>query len=108
MLEGDYFFKAPSDYDEKTRSKKWKENSGDIMRGLSDRFNAMADFNSEAIETTFKAFIEEKELGFGAVLPVFRLAVTGKGMGPSMFDIADMLGKEEVVNRIQSAIEKLN
>ena len=107
MLEEYYFFKAPTEFDEKTQRKKWKENSGDLLRELALRFQAMSDFKSEAIETTFKAFVEEKELGLGAVLPLFRLTVTGKAMGPSMFDIADILGKEEVVSRINSGIEKL-
>ena len=107
MLEGDYFFRAPSEFDEKTKSKKWKENSGEILSELADRFKAISDFRSELIENAFKAFVEEKELGLGAVLSVFRLAVTGKGMGPSMFDIAEIIGKDEVVSRIHTGIQKL-
>jgi glutamyl-tRNA synthetase len=42
------------------------------------------------------------------VLPTFRLAVTGKGMGPSMFEISELLGKDEVVERIETAIQKLS
>jgi glutamyl-tRNA synthetase len=107
MLEADYFFKAPSEFDEKTRSKKWKENSGAIMNGLADRFSSMTDFKSAGVEAAFTTFVEEKELGLGAVLPVFRLAVTGVGTGPSMFDIAELLGAEEVVSRIHFATQKL-
>ena len=47
-----------------------------------------------------------KELGFGAVLPNFRLAITGLGMGPSMFHICSILGKEEVIKRLRLAIER--
>jgi glutamyl-tRNA synthetase len=46
-------------------------------------------------------------LGFGKVGPSFRLAVTGKGMGPSMFTICAVLGKDEVLARISKAIEVL-
>ena len=55
----------------------------------------------------FKAFITSKELGIGAVLPLFRLLVTGKGMGPSMFEIAEFLGKEECVDRIEKGMEAM-
>ena len=65
------------------------------------------DFSAEKIEASFKALLAEKELGFGAVLPNFRLAVTGLGMGPSMFQISALLGKEEVLARIKTAINKI-
>ena len=51
------------------------------------------------------AFSPEKEIGMGAVLPCMRLVLTGKGMGPSVFAIADLLGKEEVINRYKEKNE---
>ena len=51
--------------------------------------------------------MKEKELGFGAILPSFRLAVTGLGMGPSMFQICALLGKQEVLNRIDVAVNTI-
>ena len=62
------------------------------------------EFSAANIESEFKAFLEEKELGFGAVLLPFRLLVTGVGAGPGMFDIAEFLGKEEVLTRIKSGL----
>ena len=61
------------------------------------------------LETKFKAFITSKELGIGAVLPLFRFLVTGAVMGPSMFEIAVFLGKEECIQRMEEgiAIERL-
>ncbi len=105
--ESRVFFTAPSSYDEKTIRKKWKEKTPKIMRELQDLLGGISDFTSENIETAFKAFLEEKELGFGAVLPNFRVAVTGLGMGPSMFQISALLGKEEVLSRIDTALEKI-
>ena len=69
--------------------------------------NAVDSFNAETIEATFKSFLAEKELGIGAVLPLFRLLLTGKGMGPSMFEISEFLGKEECVERISAGISSL-
>ncbi len=105
--EGSFLLEFPESYDEKTVRKKWKENSGVLMQEWRDVFASINDFNPEGIERAFKSFLADKELGIGAVLPIFRLLLTGKGTGPSMFDISDFLGKEESLNRIDQGIEKL-
>ena len=104
LLSEKYFFESPAEYDEKTFRKKWKENSSSIMDRLFERINLIKDFSTENIEHTFKAYITENELGMGAVLPCMRLILTGKGMGPSVFAIASLLGKEEVMTRYQNKI----
>lgn len=107
VSEGDYFFGVPTEFDEKTVNKKWKAESAALMNEWLVQLENISPFNAEAIEHAFKAFIETKSLGIGAVLPLFRLLVTGKGMGPSMFEIAALLGKSETVSRIKSGISKL-
>ena len=107
LTEGRFLFEVPSEYDEKTRNKKWKDDSAGMMQDLAARFDALADFTEANIEAAFKGYLAEKELGFGKVGPSFRLAVTGKGMGPSMFTICEVLGKQEVLSRIAKAIEVL-
>jgi glutamyl-tRNA synthetase len=76
------------------------------MKELRATLNEVVEFKSQMIEDAFKAFIEARELGFGAVLPNFRLLVTGQGNGPSMFDICALLGKDEVLRRMDSGLEK--
>lgn len=107
LAEGRFLFERPASYDEKTRTKKWKEDSAAMMQDLAAKFDALADFTEENIEAAFKGYLAEKELGFGKVGPSFRLAVTGKGMGPSMFAICEVLGKEEVLARIETAVKTL-
>ena len=107
MLEGDYLFNPPSEYDAKTLRKKWKETTPANMENLKKVLNEIADFNATEIELRFKAFLEDNDLGMGAVLPNFRLLVTGKGMGPSMFQIAALLGKKETIDRFNHGIEKI-
>jgi glutamyl-tRNA synthetase len=107
MLEERYLFRAPSEYDEKTHRKKWKERTPVIMEDLKTLLNGIRNFKEEEIELKFKNFLEENELGFGAVLPNFRLLVTGQGNGPSMFAICELLGKEEVISRIDTGLSKL-
>ena len=104
--ESTFFFEAPSEYDEKTLRKKWKASTPQILTQLIEVLESISSFDHSTIEITFKRFLEEKELGFGAVLPNFRLAITGLGMGPSMFHICSILGKQEVIKRLRLAIER--
>ena len=106
--EGIYYFAAPTTYDEKTIRKKWKEDTPKYMLELKDRLSELSDFSSESIEIEFKKYLEENELGMGKLLPAFRVSLTGLGMGPSLFDIASLLGKEETIKRIETALEKIN
>ncbi len=103
-----FFFDSPSEYDEKTHRKKWKEHTPDILKKVSQLFSEMSDFSAENVEKKFKSLLEKNEWSLGMVLPSFRLAVTGKGIGPSMFIISELLGKDEVVERIETAIQKLS
>lgn len=107
MADATYLFSAPTEFDEKVAKKRWKDGSADLMTDLANRLEATDAFSAAAIETAFNAFLAERELGVGAVLPLFRLLVTGEGGGPSMFDIAAYLGKAETVSRIQSGCAKL-
>lgn len=106
--EGKYYFSAPTSYDEKTIRKKWKEDTPKYMTELKYRIEKISDFNSENIEKEFKSYLEENELGMGKLLPAFRVSLTGLGMGPSLFDIASLLGKEETIKRMETALEKIN
>jgi len=107
LTEGDYFFSAPTQYDAKTVKKKWKDHTAELMQEWTLKLSTINDFSSDNIETSFKTFLEEKEMGIGAVLPAFRLLLTGKGMGPSMFEIASLIGKDESISRMESGINKV-
>ena len=105
--EGKYYFIPPKEYDEKIIRKKWSEKTPKFLIELKSRFEGISKFNSENIENEFKSFLDEKNILMGSLLPILRLSLTGLGMGPSLFNIAELLGKEEVVNRMESAIKKI-
>ncbi|TVR39330.1 MAG: glutamate--tRNA ligase [Cryomorphaceae bacterium] len=107
MLEGLYLFQRPSKYDEGTLKKKWKEDTPAVLRELKERFAAVESFNAAGAEEVFKALLEQKGLGFGAVMPNLRVLITGQGMGPSLFDVCELLGREEVLARMESGLQKL-
>jgi glutamyl-tRNA synthetase len=106
--EGKYYFSAPTIYDEKTIRKKWKEDTPKYVSELKGKLSELSDFSSENIEVEFKKYLEENELGMGRLLPAFRVCLTGLAMGPSLFDIASLLGKEETIKRMETALEKIN
>ena len=99
-----YFFTDDFEYDEKTIRKKWKPESKANFDIVLDRLKGLEDFTSENIETLVKDFLAEKELGFGAVLPPLRVALTGAGGGPPLFNIMEILGKPTVIERLEKGI----
>ncbi|MCH2223181.1 MAG: glutamate--tRNA ligase [Crocinitomicaceae bacterium] len=103
--EGSFLLERPNSYDEKTTRKKWKEKAPSLMTDWLSEMSKIKEFTAENIELTFKAFISSKDMGIGAVLPLFRLLVTGKGMGPSMFEISEFIGKDECMDRIKLGID---
>ena len=104
-LEGAYYFAAPTTYDEKTIRKKWKEDTPRFLSELKIRLENISDFSSVNIEIEFKKYLDDNDLGMGRLLPAFRLALTGLGMGPSLFDIASLLGKNETIKRMEIALK---
>lgn len=102
-----YFFEAPAEYDEKSVKKRWKKESPEQMQELIDVLESIDDFSSKNTEDIIIPWIERKGYGLGAVLNAARVALVGAAIGPHLFDITEILGKEETINRIQTAIEKL-
>jgi glutamyl-tRNA synthetase len=107
VSEGHYLFGRPTTYDETLIQKKWNEQTKSLLKEWKTVLEVLINFNKEEIEESFKNFLSERNLNTGMFLPVFRLALTGVGMGPSMFDISDFLGKQECLARIDIALTQL-
>lgn len=102
-----FFFVAPTNYDEKTRQKRWKESSTQDMTELYSVLEGIDDFSLENTEKVVMNWIAEKEYNTGTIMNAFRLCLVGEGKGPHMFEIASLLGKEETLKRLQRAIENI-
>lgn len=100
----DYFFVAPTSYNEKAFKKQWKEGTADVLNQLVSFLETVEDFSSENLESQTKQWITEQELSFGKVMPPLRLVVVGDMKGPHLFDIMVLIGKEESIGRIQRAV----
>ena len=106
--DGKFFFGPPKSYDEKVIQKNWDEKRKEAFKDLQERLNKLSPFDASLIETEVKNIMEKYELKFGEVLPLFRVMLSGVKAGPPLFEIASLLGKEEVNKRMNLAIEKFN
>jgi glutamyl-tRNA synthetase len=105
--QSSYFFVAPESYDEKAAQKFWKEETPKLVNDCLEILKNVEPFTSQGAEEEIKKYIEKNELGFGKIANPLRLAIVGAGKGPHLFDIMEMIGKQETVNRLEIALKKL-
>ncbi len=102
-----FFFVAPETYDEKTRKKRWKEDSPQMMTQLADLLEGLEDFSMAHQEEVVMQWIADNGYSTGNIMNAFRLALVGEGIGPQIFDITTFLGKAETIRRLRAAITRL-
>lgn len=102
-----FFFVQPESYDEKAVKKRWNEDTPRIMNELIDVLNGIEDFSCASAEPIVLGWITDKGYHMGNVMNAFRLTVVGECKGPHMFDITELMGKEETVRRIKLGIERI-
>lgn len=105
--QGDFFFRAPEEYAPKDVKKRWGEDTPRIMEELVGVLEGIEDMASANAEKITLDWIASKGYHLGNVMNAFRLAVVGACRGPHMFDITELMPKEEVIRRIRLAIERL-
>ena len=103
-----FFFVAPEEYDEKSLKKRWKEDSPKHMTEMLALLEAHEDWSAEGLDNLIMPWIAEKEYGVGIVMNAFRICLVGAARGPHIWNITDVLGKEETLRRVKTALEKLS
>ena len=88
--------------DEKARKLLSPEAKG-YLSDLADQIRQLPTFTHEAVEDIFRTYAERQGLKLGAVAQPFRAALTGRGVSPPIFTAAALLGKEEVLERLDMA-----
>jgi len=101
---GFYFFEAPESYDEKTVSKKWKEDTSAKLLSITDFFKSLEQWDAESIKEAFSAFMNAREWNFGMVMVPIRLALVGSSQGIDLFVIFELIGKNETISRMEKAV----
>jgi glutamyl-tRNA synthetase len=101
-----YFFETPNSYDEKA-SKNWKPETPELMQRVVQKLESIEEFNSENVENELKIWMGENEIGMGKVMQPLRLSLVGALKGVHLFDIIEIIGKDETAIRINKAITSL-
>lgn len=104
--QANFLFATPSNYDGKNIKKRYKTENAHHFKNLITAFEGLDEWQTANIENTLKAYLEQNKLGFGAVLPAFRIMLTGIMGGPSVFDIAGFIGKKETLKRMNKGLQK--
>ncbi len=107
LEHGKEFFAAPTVYDEAVKNKCWKAETSALVRELMQKICALPELSSTVIEQTLRGMAAEKGLGVGALMLPMRLCLAGVGQGASLFGMIAILGKEEIMRRVEKACELL-
>lgn len=102
-----FFFQKPKTYDPDMVKKQWKPDTPQLLSEISEKFGEMKTFDKESIEVVIKDFLEKKQTGMGRLMNPLRLALVGAPKGPGMFDIMEILGRDEVIERIENAVKQI-
>lgn len=103
-----YFFADPKAFDEQAKAKCWTPETGVLLRSFAERCTPLAVFDAASIEHELRQEATEKGVSASKIIHPLRLATTGVSVGPSLFHLLALLGKETVIRRIYVAIDLLS
>lgn len=101
---GPYFFVTPTTYDQEVLKKRLNEQTLGFLKQLRADFSSVSNFVPADTEATLKVTCEKTGVGTGQVMQLFRVAMTGVGGGPNLFEMMELIGKEESLKRLDNAI----
>ncbi len=105
--QGDFFYHAPENYDEKAVKKAWKEDTSILLSEFSNELIALPKFNQQQIHKLAEEFVEKKSIGFGRLMMPVRLALVGGLHGPDVPVIMELIGRDETHRRLSLICSKL-
>ncbi|MCF8284273.1 MAG: glutamate--tRNA ligase [Sphingobacteriales bacterium] len=103
-----YFFEEPTSFDEEIIKKRWKDQSPDFIKTFTENLKSLSDFGHENIENLFKQTAETMGVSPGSVMQIFRVAISGVGAGPAVFEMVSLIGKEKAIARLEKAMNHFN
>ncbi len=101
---GSFFFTAPTAYDAEVLKKRLNPQSLEFIKEVKTVFNSIQSFTAVETEQAFKAVSEKLNIPTGQVMQLFRVAITGVGGGPALFEMLELFGKEDSLKRLDNAI----
>jgi len=110
MLEGAYLFVEGSplkgnDAAIEELRKRWKPEAAPALEAYINALGALTEGKAPAFEVAFNRVLSDTSLKVGQVMPLYRLFVAGRMQGPGMFDVSALLGREEVIVRLNAGLD---
>jgi glutamyl-tRNA synthetase len=104
--QGRAYFSDDFDFDETAVNKNLRKDPRlrELFAGLADKLETVEPFNAETAEAALRVFADEAGVKAGLLINGARTMLTGQAVGPSMFDIFDVLGREASVQRLRSGV----
>lgn len=102
----DFFFVDDFSYDEKAARKHFTEQGFENLRAIKAELAGLADFSPEAIEAVFKAKAADTGQKMAAFVHPVRLALSGKPVGPSLYHLIEVLGRDRCLTRLDRALQQ--
>lgn len=102
LSKGKYFFEAPTDYVEKVVRKKWNETTKAVFESFCSQIKD-TELKAEDFQNNLEKATTSHETKVGMVMQILRVAVTGEAGGPDLMKIMEVLGTNEVADRIKNA-----
>jgi len=102
-----FFFRDDFPWDEKTARKRLqKPGLPEKIQRFRETLAGLASFEAPAIEAALKAFAEKEGLPAADLIHAVRVAVSGLGVGPGLFEMLETLGRERVLTRLERALQR--
>ncbi|MFZ4522326.1 MAG: glutamate--tRNA ligase [Bacteroidales bacterium] len=102
-----FFFLRPDQYDEQVYRKIWQPVTTEMVRNFAKEVEPMTDFNKDTLHQLVQEYTTRTGIKMGQLMNPLRLLMVGSNLGPGMMDLADVLGKEEFLARIETGLTKL-
>ena len=102
-----YFYEDPETYDPGTVKKRWKAGSPELLEAWMAVLEDLPDFTHDALDQALRTLAESRGTGAGNLIHPTRLALSGVGAGPGLFEFMEVLGRETCLRRMRRALERL-
>jgi glutamyl-tRNA synthetase len=102
-----YFFEEPELYDENAKKKYWKSETPDHLRSVAEALEQVSEFSAHAAEEIVRSVAVRFGIGAGKLIHPIRLSLTGVSVGPGLFEMMEVMGKDRCVRRIELAVAAL-
>ena len=102
-----FFFRRPEAYDDKVIKKVWREDTPDLVAGVLEILRTVQPYEAGRIEKAIREWVERQQAGLGKIMNPLRLALVGSNQGPGLMDTMELLGRDEALLRIRTALEAL-